>query len=336
MDKRFDVVALGEAMVEFNQSDPAQARHFLQGFGGDTSNAIIAAARQGASTAYITRLGRDAFGQWLMNLWAQEGVSTEGVAFDDAGAPTGLYFVTHGPMGHEFSYARAGSAASRMRPEDLPQALIQSSRFLHVSGISQAISGSATDAVFAAIEMARAAQTLIAYDPNVRLRLWPEELARAVLMRTMPKCDWFMPSLEDLRWLSGLHDPQALLDWCHADGAPRVVLKMGGDGVWLSLNLDHLTHRQHWPSHPVQVQDATGAGDCFDGAFLSQLALTLARVQLQAQDASPLDALALADVEAALIYANAAAALTTQGFGAVEPLPRPDQVRRLLARDQAS
>ena len=179
-------------------------------------------------------------------------------------------------------------------------------------------------------------QTQIAYDPNVRLRLWPEERARAVLMKTMPLCDWFLPSLEDLRWLSGLHDAQALLDWCHSHGAPSVVLKMGGDGVWLSRIVEGRAHRQHWPSHRVQVQDATGAGDCFDGAFLSQLALSLARHSLHSADASPRELVAWTDVEAALIYANAAAALTTQGFGAVEPLPRPEQVKRLLERDKAS
>lgn len=324
MDKRFDVVALGEAMVEFNQNDPSQARHFLQGFGGDTSNAIIAAARQGAATAYLTRLGRDAFGQWLLALWQQEGVSTEGVALDDGGAPTGIYFVTHGPNGHEFSYARAGSAASRMQAADLPRPLIEASRFLHTSGISQAISESATQAVFAAIEVARASRTQVAYDPNVRLRLWSEDRARSVILHTLRLCDWFMPSLEDLRWLCGLHDPQALLDWCHAQGALRVVLKMGGEGVWLSLA--DPPHRQHWPAHRVQVKDATGAGDCFDGAFLSQLA----KAQKGGLQGHP----GLADIASAVVYANAAAALTTQGFGAVEPLPRPDQVGRLLGLPQ--
>jgi len=307
-DRRWDVVALGEAMVEFNQSRPEAPQHFVQGYGGDTSNAIVAAARQGARCAYLTRLGDDAFGRLLLQLWQHEGVNTDGVVVE-AGASTGLYFVTHGPAGHEFSYARAGSAASRMRPDQLPESVIANARFLQVSGISQAISQSATDTVFHAMAVARQHGTQIAYDPNVRERLWPRERARAIIVATLAQCDWFMPSLEDGRWLSGETTPEAVLAWCHRQGAHQVVLKMGGDGVWLSRTGQA---PQHWPAHPVNVVDATGAGDCFDGAFLARLAQGDAPAQ-------------------AIRYANAAAALTTQGFGAVAPLPKPEAVRQLLA-----
>ena len=107
----FDLLALGEPMIEFNQTRPGEP-HYLQGYGGDTSNMIVAAARSGASTAYVTRLGDDAFGRLFLELWAQEGVDARGVRID-AAAHTGVYFVKHGPQGHEFSYLRAGSAASR-------------------------------------------------------------------------------------------------------------------------------------------------------------------------------------------------------------------------------
>ena len=105
--RKFDVVALGEAMVEFNQTTAGQP-NYLQGFGGDTSNAVIAAARAGASTAYLTRLGGDTFGQSLMALWAAESVSTAAVQ-QDSEASTGLYFVTHGPKGHESAWDRGRS-----------------------------------------------------------------------------------------------------------------------------------------------------------------------------------------------------------------------------------
>ncbi len=77
-EKNIDVVALGEAMVEFNQTSPNQPQ-YLQGFGGDTSNAAIAAARAGVRTAYLTRLGDDLFAQQLRQLWQTEGVNTEGL-----------------------------------------------------------------------------------------------------------------------------------------------------------------------------------------------------------------------------------------------------------------
>ena len=92
---RFDLVALGEPLLEFNQITPDDATGYRQGFGGDTSNCTIAAARLGARTAYVTRLGDDAFGRMFIDLWRREGVDVSGVGID-ADAPTGIYFVTHG------------------------------------------------------------------------------------------------------------------------------------------------------------------------------------------------------------------------------------------------
>src|SRR5512141_794597 len=155
---RSAIVALGEPMIEFNQARADAPESYLRGFGGDTSNMAIAAARLAGAAGrvgYVTRVGDDAFGRMLSELWQREGVDTRGVAVDPV-APTGVYFVTHGPRGHEFSYLRAGSAASRMTPEALPREVIAGTAILHVSGISQAISASACDTVFAAIELAEA------------------------------------------------------------------------------------------------------------------------------------------------------------------------------------
>src|SRR5205823_12973399 len=98
-----------------------------------TSNCAIAASRLGARSAYVTRVGEDAFGRQFLELWKREGVDVAGVGVDPD-APTGIYFVTHGTSGHEFSYLRAGSAASRLRPADLPLDVIRASKVLHVSG----------------------------------------------------------------------------------------------------------------------------------------------------------------------------------------------------------
>jgi 2-dehydro-3-deoxygluconokinase len=296
-EPQFDVVALGEPMLEFNQVRPDDVSGYRQGFGGDTSNCIIAAARLGARTAYVTRLGDDAFGRMFLELWRREGVDARGVAID-ADAPTGIYFVTHGAKGHEFSYLRTGSAAARMRVSDLPLAVIRAAKVLHVSGISQAISASACDAVFAAIEAARAAGARISYDSNLRLKLWPLARARAVITATIALCDWFLPSIEEAMLVSGAREPADILDWCHARGAPAVVLKMGAEGCWVST----ADAREHIAGHRVDAVDATGAGDCFDGAFAARVV---------AGDAPA----------AAACYANAAAALATTGFGAVAPLP---------------
>ncbi|MEP6792011.1 MAG: sugar kinase [Ramlibacter sp.] len=308
MNKIFDVVALGEAMVEFNQSRAGEP-NYLQGFGGDTSNAVIAAARAGVRAAYLTRVGDDRFGRELLDLWQREGVDTAAVE-RDAQAPTGIYFVTHGPKGHEFSYMRAGSAASRMPVGWLGNGaaqVIRDARILHLSGISLAISESACTAAAAAMRLAREAGTQVAFDSNLRLKLWPLERAREAITAAIALCDIFLPSLEDITALTGLTDPGAVVDWGHQQGAKTVVLKLGAEGALASDG----TTRELIAPHHVPFVDATGAGDCFCGNLLARMA---------AGD----------NVFEAARYANAAAALAVQGFGAVAPLPRPEQVRGLL------
>jgi len=300
-----DIVSLGEPLYEFSQI-PGQDKKYLQGFGGDTSNASIAAARQGARVAYVTRLGDDEFGRQFLALWREEGLGTSGVGIDPE-AHTAVYFIHYGPQGHVFSYLRTGSAASRMRPEHLPLDLIRGAKFFHTSGISQAISASACDAVFAAIDAAKSANVEFAYDSNLRLRLWSVPRARAVITATLALADYFLPSLDDVKILSGLEQPDAIVDWSHRLGARYVALKLGADGALASDG----ARRERIPPHAVDCVDATGAGDCFAGSLLARLSLG-------------------DDFWSAVRYANAAAALTTTGYGAVAPLPRPEAVRQLL------
>ena len=308
MIRKFDLVALGEAMVEFNQTLAGQP-DYLQGFGGDTSNAVIAASRAGVKTAYLSRLGHDLFGDALMALWAQENVDTSAVE-QDRTAATGLYFVTHGDQDHEFSYLRAGSAASRMTTAWLQQSAasaIRDSRILHVSGISLAISPGACDTAFAAMRLARESGTLVSFDSNLRLKLWPLDRALACTRHAKSLCDIFLPSLEDITALNGMTDPDQVVDWGHTLGATQVVLKLGSEGALVS---DGST-RERVPVHRVKLLDATGAGDCFCGNLLARIARG-------------------DSIFKATRYANAAAALTVQGYGAVAPLPRPEQVMALL------
>ena len=302
-----DILAIGEAMVEFNQARGGAADAWLQGFGGDTSNMAIAAARLGARCGYVTRVGNDAFGRRLVDLWTRERVSTDGVAID-ADAPTGVYFVSHDESGHVFSYLRAGSAASRMTPASLPLTSIRATRVLHLSAISQAISASACDACFAAIDAVRAAGCRVSYDTNLRLKLWPLARARAIVVETLRLVDWALPGMDDARHLFGVEDPARIAGECHDLGCAVVVLKLGRDGCLVSDG----SRREHIASHRVLAIDATGAGDCFDGAFMARV-------------------VAGDDPFTAARYANAAAALATTGYGAVAPLPRMEDVERMLA-----
>ena len=302
-----EILALGEPMVEFNQTGAGGGRQYLQGFGGDTSNAAIAAARQGAKVGYLSALGDDVYARMLRELWDAEGVDHSAVR-SDADAFTAVYFVTHDAQGHHFSFFRKGSAASRMKPQDLPRDRIAQAKVLHLSGISAAISDSACDTCFAAVAIAREAGVKVSFDTNLRLKLWPIARARAVMCELIRLSDICLPSLEDVQAISGLQGADELVDWCHALGARTVALKMGGEGALVSDGKARIRIAPH-PCTPV---DATGAGDTFGGALLARL-------------------VAGDGLQAAARYAAVAAALSTQGYGAVEPIPRAAEVRAALA-----
>ena len=302
----FDIVAFGEPMVEFNQTGEGGGRLYLQGFGGDTSNFAIAAARQGARVAYLSALGDDPYGRMLRELWTREGVDHTAVATDPQ-AYTAIYFVTHDEAGHHFHFFRSGSAASRLTPAAMPLERVRAAQVFHLSGISLALSASACDAGLAAMEAARAAGARVSFDTNLRLKLWPAARARAVMTEAMRLADICLPSFDDMAALTGLHDDDAIVDHCLRLGAKVVALKLGERGALVA----DAQARHRIAPHPCQPVDATGAGDTFGGAFIARLV---------AGDSLP----------AAARYAAAAAALSTEGYGAVEPIPRAERVRQSL------
>ena len=295
-----DIIALGEPLIELNR--PKGENHFGMGCGGDVSNAMVAAARSGASTGLATAVGDDAFGHALFDLWRQEGVDASQVKVHPT-APTGLYFVSHTAAGHSFSYRRDGSAASLYEAADLPREEIEGARILHVSGISQAISTRAADGVFEALAVARAAGVLLSYDTNIRLKLWPIARARAVIHEAMTNIDIALPGLDDAKLLVSSEDPDAIADRYLGFGARIVALKLGDAGCLIATSQQRL----RLLPVPVEPVDATGAGDTFDGAFLAEYLLT-------------------GDPFRAGLYANVAAALSTCGYGAVGPMPRRAEV----------
>jgi 2-dehydro-3-deoxygluconokinase len=303
-----DILCMGEPMLEFNQQPvgPDGRRLYLEGFGGDASNAAIAAARSGAKIAMLTALGDDRAGAAFRALWREEGVDDSAVATDPE-APTGIYFVTHDAAGHHFTFHRKGSAAARLGPTRLPEDAVRTARILHLSGITLGISDASCDAAFRAMQVAREAGALVSFDTNLRLRLWPLARARACTEAALAMADIAFPSLEDARALTGIEDADAIADH-YLRLCPLVLLKLGAEGVLVATR----EGRTRIAGYPVKAVDATGAGDTFAGAFLARRA---------AGDA----------IHDAARYANAAAALSTLGYGAVAPIPRAAEVTAFLA-----
>lgn len=296
-----DVVSVGEGMVELSAREPValeDARTFDLGWGGDTSNVAVAAARLGLRAAYVTRVGDDGFGRSLLDLWRREGVDVAAARVDPT-RPTGIYFLSRPARGaHAFTYYRSGSAASTLGPEDVPEAAVLRARVLHTSGITQALGPAPRAAVSAALRAARRAGTVTSYDPNLRTALWPLDEARAVIMTTLELADVVFPSLEDAQALTGLEDPGAIVGRFLDAGAGIVALKLGPAGA---LVADGSTLRTAAP-YEVTPIDQAGAGDTFVAAFLTAW----------------LEGHELVDCAD---FANAAAALTTTGVGCVDPIP---------------
>jgi 2-dehydro-3-deoxygluconokinase len=306
-----DVVSVGEPLLEFNATEAGplrEVRNYEVGWGGDTSNFAVAVSRLGGSVGYVCRLGADDFGQIFLDLWQAEGVDTTHVILEE-GASTGIYFISRRGVTHSFTYYRKDSAASHLSPEDVPEEYIAGAKVFHTSGITQAISNSACDTVFHAIEVARDAGVLVSYDPNVRLKLWGLQRARAIILETISLVDFVLPSLDDARVITGLNDPEAIASQLLERGPQAVALKLGGEGVLLATS----EGLQRFEPFEVDVVDTTGAGDAFDGAFVV--------AYLQGR---PLPECAR--------FANAAAALTTTSWGAVTPIPRKEEVEALLKR----
>jgi len=307
-----DVIALGEPMAEFAAEERGRLSRvttFRRGWGGDTSNVAVAAARLGTSVGYVTRLGEDEFGHSFLALWDQEGVDRSHVVIDPDGF-TGVYFIALDEAGrHDFTYYRTGSAASRLQPADIDPAYVQTARVFHTSGITQAISEGARAAADAAIAAARAKGVAVSYDLNLRPKLCPLPQLRSIVEATLPLADIVFLSAEDAGYLDDSRPAEIVAEQVLARGPRLVVLKLGAEGC-LIAEAEGTSVRL--PAWPARVVDTTGAGDAFDAAFLGEWI----------RGASP---------ARAGRFANAVGALAARGLGAVAPLPVRAWVEAFIA-----
>jgi 2-dehydro-3-deoxygluconokinase len=273
MGPAFDIVGIGECMVEFHAEEPVHgAGLFRRGYAGDIANSLVHARRLGLSAAFLSRIGDDLFGSGLVAFLEREGI-------DLGRAPTvagdnGLYFIETDDEGERrFAYRRAGSAASGIGPEDLDADLLGAARFVIVSGITQAISASAEALVAAACGLEGAPGRTV-YDPNYRPMLWKPRgglaAAKAAFQAICGRVLWLMPSYPaDLPLIdaSNMDEIAAIKRFASLSGA-SVALKLGERGILLL----HEGKMQQVPAVLVdRIVDTTGAGDGWNAAFLHGL-----------------------------------------------------------------
>ncbi len=314
------VITLGELLIDFVSTRAGvsleEAPAFEKAAGGAPANVAVGTARLGVTSAFLGKVGEDAFGRFLARTLKENGVDISGLCFSRE-ARTMLAFVSLQASGErDFEFYRSPSADILYTPEEVHTALLQQARVFHFGSISL-ISEPSRSATLYAVETARQAGALISYDPTLRLNLWADEhAAREGIRLGWPLAHVIKVSEEELAFLSGMEDitqgAQAL--W-HPE-LKLLVVTRGKDGcAYFTPDFNG-----EIPGFPVHAVDTTGAGDGFVAGMLAGLSEQLL---------ASLDQTRLHEI---LRFANAVGALTTTRRGAIPALPRRQEVEAFLAQ----
>ncbi len=305
------LLTFGESMGLISTPDVGLiefARLFRYSIGGAESNVAIGAARLGAPATWLGRLGTDATGDLIERRLRAEGVRVHAIR---DGGWTGIMLRHWRFAGHvEIDYHRAGSAASLLRPADIPDELLSQARIVHVTGITAALSRSARDAVFDAVERTRDFGATVCFDVNYRSKLWDPAQAVPVLRALAARADILLASVDEARLILGSREdvPAGELARAAADLGPgEAVIKDGASGC--AALIGGTLHEQAALS--VSVLDPVGAGDAFAAGYLAEHLAGLAP-------------------ECRLRTAVSAAAYAVAVPGDCEGLPRRHELRGLI------
>lgn len=264
-----DLLAVGEALIDFISVEEASrlldAHTFRKYMGGSPANIAINVARLGGRSAILAKTGVGAHGQFIRAELERAGVQTDYLVMDPQ-VHTSIIFVTRTHGTPDFEPYRNGDY--KLSPGDLLEEAIRRARVVHASTwpLSRQPSRSAVESVFA---LARAGGKILSLDPNYSPAIWPDrDEAVEVIGRLLAYATITKPSRDDAVRLFGPGlSPEAYIERFHRLGPPIVVLTMGADGLLLSAE----GRVRHIPARPVQVVDATGAGDSFWAGFLVAL-----------------------------------------------------------------
>ena len=315
-----DIIALGELLVDLTQNGTDRgARQFAAFPGGAPANLAAAAARLGAKTGFIGKVGADAFGGDLRRVLEENGVDVSGL-YATAQAPTTLAVVSVDETGErDFSFYRSPGADTLLTADEALDALKAYAtplRLLHVGSLSLT-DEPARGATMTALRFATAAGIPVSYDPNYRAALWRSE-AEAVkrMLEPMPYADILKVSEEELFLLTGSRDLRMGSLELGAMGPKLMLVTLGEKGAYYRWGI----HTGEVPGFAVTVADTNGAGDAFLGALLSRL--------VRRKD--PLKDLTPEELEKSVSFANAAAALTCSKPGAIPALPTEEEVLKVF------
>ena len=302
-----EITTIGEVLIDLTQTgvNGQNVPVFAANPGGAPANVAVAAARLGASAAFIGKVGRDGFGAYLTGVLTENGVDASGVRADET--PTTMAVVTVAPGG-ERSFRFVRGADALLTEGEVDTALVEGAKVLHFGSVSLTAEPARSATLFAA-RHAREHGVLVSYDPNYREALWPDrEEAVARMCAPLPLADVLKLSDEELPLLTGTDDPAEGTRRLADRGVSLVLLTLGGEGAfWRWQGKTGLV-----PGVATAVADTNGAGDTFLGAVLSRLVRRGER---------PLEGLTVRELEDILAFANRAASKTCSRSGAIPAMP---------------
>lgn len=305
------LITIGEILVEIMAKEVGQtftnAGYFQGPFAsGAPAIMIDQAARAGASCAIIACVGSDDFGRLNIDRLKADGVDTCGI-IEKSDETTGVAFVGYAEDGsRSFIFHFAHAAAGALKAEDIKAELFDDVRVFHIMGCSLSASESLREAVLAGAKLAKEHGALLSFDPNIRPELLQDKGIQQVFAWTLENCDILLTGKKELEQIMGMDWDQALKA-CRGMNKYALVIKDGSRGTRIiAKDIDSVM-----PAYSVTEVDPTGAGDCFDGAFLASL-------------------LAGKSLEESARIGNAAGALSVTKKGPMEGAAFLQDIRKLM------
>lgn len=316
--KRFDVVALGELLIDFTENGTSsQGNPVLEANpGGAPCNVLAMLNKLGKKTAFIGKVGNDNFGRQLAEAVEQSGTDTSNLIFDDT-VHTTLAFVHTFPDGErEFSFYRNPGADMMLTKEEVMADILKETKIFHFGTLSSTHEG-VREATRYAIDIAKENGALISFDPNLREPLWNTlEDARKEIAYGLSKCDILKISDNELEFMTGTKDYAKGVEILRAQYDMKIIfLTLGKDGsraYYKDMMVEQPTFSQ------IKAVEKTGAGDTFEGCALNYLL------------EHDVDALTEDNLSELLLFANAGASLITTRKGALKVMPEKTEIENIL------
>ncbi len=307
----FDIIAVGELLIDFTPIKNEQGIFFKENPGGAPCNMLTMAQKLGSKTGFIGKVGKDQFGIHLGKVLEAQGIDVSGLVYSEEYNTT-LAFVHLDESGdRSFSFYRKGCADVMLEKAEVDYSLLDKTRALHFGSLSFTNEPSRAT-VLNIVKYAKEKGKLITYDPNYRPALWASEAEAVKGMRMgLEYADIVKVSEEEAALLTGENDFYKAAETLYKDGIKLVCVTLGEKGSFYY-------HRSGYgivSGYKSKVVDTTGAGDSFFGAAVHQI--------LQKSD---LNELTVHDLNEILSFSNAAASICIEGFGGIPSIPSKEDV----------